>query len=213
MILSPLLLYIGVVLALTFAEYSQDRRAQYLFKPLSAFGFLLLALYYGALETSYGMVILCGLLLCALGDLLLLPRDKPKIFTAGVSAFAFGHLLYGLAFMQGGFSALGLGLGLLSFLLLAVIFYFFIWPDIPKDMRVSVVTYVGIIGIMVLGAAIFAHNSNAWTVFGAAIAFAISDVFVAKDRFKARKKWHAFIITPLYFGAQALFAYSVNLQL
>jgi len=84
MILSPLLLYIGVVLALTFAEYSQDRRAQYLFK---------------------------------------------------------------------------------------------------------------------------------WTVFGAAIAFAISDVFVAKDRFKARKKWHAFIITPLYFGAQALFAYSVNLQL
>jgi len=43
----------------------------------------------------------------------------------------------------------------------------------------------------------------------AAIAFAVSDYFVGMDRFIDPKKYWALLITPLYFGAQALFAISV----
>jgi len=43
----------------------------------------------------------------------------------------------------------------------------------------------------------------------AALAFATSDYFVGMDRFIDPKKYWALAITPLYFGAQALFAMSV----
>ena len=43
--------------------------------------------------------VLGGLLLCLLGDLLLMP-DSPAGFLAGLFAFLCGHLLYGIAFLQ-----------------------------------------------------------------------------------------------------------------
>jgi hypothetical protein len=39
--------------------------------------------------------------------------------------------------------------------------------------------------------------------------FAISDMAVARDRFVTQTPANAFVITPLYFGAQLLFAVSV----
>ena len=44
-----------------------------------------------------------------------------------------------------------------------------------------------------------------------AIMFAISDMFVARDRFVKPDAKNAFAITPLYFGAQAIFALSTQI--
>jgi len=75
-------------------------------------------------------------------------------------------------------------------------------------MKMAVCGYIVIIGFMVISAAMFAYAASQWSVFLAAFLFALSDIFVAKDRFKSQENWHAFIITPMYFAAQALFAYS-----
>lgn len=78
---------------------------------------------------------------------------------------------------------------------------------LPADMKVPVLIYTLIILAMVL--------LSIWTgnllVIAAAVMFAVSDIFVARDRFVSESPRNALIITPFYFGAQAIFALSIAL--
>jgi len=82
---------------LLIAELREERRAQFFFKPLAAFGFVILALQFGALESTYGLIILAGLIACAVGDIFLLSRKSENLFKAGMAAFALGHVFYVIA--------------------------------------------------------------------------------------------------------------------
>ncbi len=73
-------------------------------------------------------------------------------------------------------------------------------------MRLPIVGYAVIIGIMVS-----ASFLTTLDIIIAAIMFAVSDMFVARDRFIKPSSKNALLITPLYFGAQALFAFSVSI--
>lgn len=205
-----LFLYGLVVLALLIAEYREDLRAQYFFKPLAAFGFFILALQCGALETTYGKYILVGLIACAIGDVFLLARKSQCLFTAGMAAFAIGHLVYTRAFISKvGDETSSLMFGA-SFVVLAVATIFFIWlrPKLPRGMIIPVLLYVMIIMWMVYGSLRMNMEQSLILAPIAAIMFAISDMFVARDRFVKPDPKNALAITPLYFGAQALFALS-----
>lgn len=207
-----LILYALLTAGLTIAEYREDRRAQYFLKPLCALGFLILALQAGALETQYGQIILIGLLACAVGDILLLSRTSEKLFTAGMIAFALGHFAYLTAFVpfEGPeFGAIdwvidgGIIVGALGF-------YGWLAPHLPKPMIWPVRIYTAIILFMVLNAIdLPASPPLLFAMIGAGM-FAVSDMFVARDRFVAREPLNALAITPLYFGAQALFALSTQ---
>ncbi len=198
-----LIIYALAVAALTWVEYKQNRKAQAWVKPLAALLFILIALGGGALYWQYGQWILWALLACAIGDVLLLSRDSPTKFKLGMAAFAIGHILYVVAFV----SLSGLA-GLSPLALLPVLaggaYFYWVRPKLPADMVVPVAVYSLIIIAMVI------------TSFGvpmiivpiAAVMFAISDMFVARDRFVAEEPRNALAITPLYFGAQALFALS-----
>lgn len=207
-----LILYGGFVMALTTAEYRGDIRAQYMFKPAAALGFILIALMSGALESRYGLLILSGLVACAVGDVLLLKRGAGKTFLLGMGAFAAGHVLYIISFMVFGltprldtFTApdyiflISAGLILLVFNPIAII------RTADKRMKTPIVIYTAII-LAMCGLSIFT-----WTpiIIIAALLFAVSDHFVGKDRFVKHKRGYALAITPLYFGAQVLFALSV----
>ncbi|MEE4661718.1 MAG: lysoplasmalogenase family protein, partial [Halieaceae bacterium] len=82
-------------LLLTEARYPQ---LEWLFKPLAALCFVALALNLDALDTVYGRWLLAGLLLCLLGDVLLIAKSDAA-FLAGLASFLLGHLLYGVAFL------------------------------------------------------------------------------------------------------------------
>lgn len=204
-----LLLYGAFVIALTAAEYRQDRLAQYLFKPACALGFILIALQSGALNTTYGQIILAALCLCAVGDVALLSRSRQKLFLLGMGAFGLGHVAYIFAYFGPFLSTLGTLAGLGSAILLVALFKRLIWKGIPHDMRLPVRIYILIIGAMLVLAFNYAFAQHIWSVGIAALVFAASDFFVGRDRFVRRENWHALAITPLYFGAQALFALSV----
>ena len=105
-----LFLYALVVLALLIAELREDRRAQFFFKPMAAFGFVILALQFGALESTYGKYILVGLIACAVGDVMLLSRKSQNMFLGGMAAFALGHLIYSFGFMVYGVELVGVGM-------------------------------------------------------------------------------------------------------
>ncbi len=206
--------YAFCVLGLLWAEFSQNLCAQYIFKPLAALGFCLIALKMGALESVYGQIILAGLVACAIGDIVLLSRTSEKLFTWGMVAFALGHMAYILAaFFVPHSILLPLYAGI-PIMILCVLIPYFIWkhikPKIPSKLKGAVAIYTVLISVMVFISA-QKLNSPYWSVSLAAFLFAVSDFFVARDRFIKLDSKNAFVITPFYFGAQALFASSVGL--
>ena len=209
-----LFLYALVVLALLIAELREDRRAQFFFKPMAAFGFVILALQFGALESTYGQYILAGLIACAMGDVMLLSRKSQNMFIGGMAAFALGHLIYSFGFMVYGVELVGVGMNankpiglaiVMAMLCLACAVHIIVKTD--SDMKLPVFIYTIIITVMVVLAML---TDNPFIMWGAFL-FATSDYFVGMDRFIDPKKQWALSITPLYFGAQALFALSVSI--
>lgn len=198
----PLLIYAGLVSALVWAEYSRTFGAQVWLKTLCALGFCLIAILSGAFYSTYGQIILLGLLSCALGDVLLLPRNKPFMFKLGMGAFALGHVFYALAFFTQTKHVLTL---VISFGLMGLVgwrFWAYVKSYLPADMKIPILTYIGIITVMV----VLACATHRPILIVPAIMFAVSDMFVARDRFVISEPRNALAITPLYFGAQALFA-------
>lgn len=206
-----LFLYAGVVLALLTAEYREDAKAQRFFKPLAALGFILLALSSGALETLYGQLILAGLVICAFGDVFLLARKSQILFIAGMAAFALGHILYCFALRLSPdlFPSLwSLSHWIIWPIIISVCaFFLYIQPKLDLTMQIMVGLYSLIIGMMV----VYAVGSGRFITALAGIIFAASDMFVARDRFVKPSPKNALVITPLYFGAQALFALSTQI--
>jgi len=209
-------LYAMVVVALTLAEIKIDRRAQYIFKPLAALGFCLFAIISGGLETQYGQIILAALVACAVGDVLLLNRTSEKVFTLGMAAFALGHIGYIIAVF---FMPIQKELSIYPMIVITIlctqvpyVIYKSMKTHLAIDMKWPVVIYTIIISAM-LFVSLAKIMTPFWSVSLAALMFAISDYFVARDRFVKPNPKYALAITPLYFGAQALFAISVGIGL
>ncbi len=196
-------LYALIVSGLTAAEFKGRRGLQAWLKPLAAFLFILIAVFGGALYWNYGRIVLAGLIACAIGDVLLLSRESPVKFKLGMGAFALGHILYLIGFFK---IAEHAGISPLAILpvLAGGLYFYWVRPKLPKDMIIPVAVYSLIIIAMVAKS----FSATILIVPVAAILFAVSDMFVAKDRFVDDKPSNALAITPLYFGAQALFALS-----
>ncbi len=175
-------------------------------------GFLLLAVEYGALDTDYGRFIFAGLIACAMGDVLLLSRETPSLFKTGIVAFALGHVFYILGANHISRNDIPLMFWVSSFLIgiaFAWAMFRYFKPYLSKDMMWPVGIYTFIISLM----CIYAVQTNLlgahMLIIPAAFAFAMSDIFVGRDRFIKPDPKNFVIITPLYFGAQAMFAVSV----
>ena len=82
-----------VVLGVLSAQASTGgaRRTAATLKMSAATGYVLLALWVGAAESSFGRVMLAGFALCWIGDLLLLAPGRGQAFLCGLAAFLSGH--------------------------------------------------------------------------------------------------------------------------
>ncbi|MCB2111938.1 MAG: lysoplasmalogenase [Parvularculaceae bacterium] len=201
----------GAVLGLLNAERSEDQPQKRFFKPLASLAFILTALAAGALNTTFGALILAGLVLCAIGDVLLLSRAAPG-FLAGMGAFAAGHGAYILAFAHGGAvigpAAISSAIACAS---LSAIALKPLWAGLGS-FRAPVIGYCLVITAMVAaGAAYWAASPGdaSLQLVGAAAAFAISDISVARDRFGPGDFLNRLWGLPLYYAAQCLFALGV----
>lgn len=196
---------------LLYAEFRDDARLRALFKPVASLAFVGAGLAAGALDSPMGTALLAGLVLSAAGDIFLIPRGD-RSFLAGIGAFALGHIAYSWAFILGGFrfgveaaSAAGvtLGAGL-----------FFLGPLRGKlgAMAAPVALYVLIISAMVglsIGHHVAIGAPHSLQIAIGAVAFAASDLSVARDRFGVRAFLNRAWGLPLYYGAQLLIATAV----
>ena len=195
--------YGAVIAALTGAEYKSNRKAQAWLKPLAALLFIIIAIGGGALYWDYGRWIVYALLACAAGDILLLSRGNKARFKLGMAAFALGHILYLIAFSVIAVSGWFHPLAVIA-VLAGGVFFYWIRPKLPGDMLIPVAIY----SLIIIAMVIRSFGVPMIIVPIAAGMFALSDMFVARDRFVSDDPKNALTLTPLYFGAQALFALS-----
>jgi uncharacterized membrane protein YhhN len=194
------------VLGLLVAEHRGSRLGLWITKPVASLAFIWAGLEAGALESSYGLWILLGLVLCLAGDVLLIPHDRPSVFRAGVFAFLAGHVAYSAAFLGRPLDPTGLAAG--AVLLAVVVGGVLLWlgRSLPREMVWPVRVYMVVIGVMSTLACGVTAAGGPWTVAAGALAFTASDVSVARDRFVERGFVNRAWGLPLYYASQLLIA-------
>jgi len=195
------------VAGLLVAEQRGSRRGVWFWKPLASSGFLATAIVAGALHDAYGRVIVLALSLCWLGDVLLIPEDE-RAFRVGVLSFLGGHLAFSSAFLIRGIDVVFAIAALIVVAAPAGITLAWLRPHLPAAMRRSVTAYVGVISLMVACAVGTIGARPAPPILAGALAFFLSDLSVARDRFVASSFVNRAWGLPLYYVAQLLFAAS-----
>ncbi|MFH1331008.1 MAG: lysoplasmalogenase [Actinomycetota bacterium] len=200
-------------------------------KAAASSGFIATAAAAGAADTAYGAWILAALCLGWVGDIALVSARRVW-FLAGLGAFLLSHLTYIGAFATVQPHAIVALVVAAALLLPAAFVARWLWPHLGADMRGPVVAYIAVITAMVaaaagavagMGPALPALAALAageplpgWVwkaaVMVAAVAFYLSDVSVARDRFVAPGFGNRIWGLPLYYGAQLSFALSVGWQ-
>jgi uncharacterized membrane protein YhhN len=196
------------VVALLVSEFRESRVGVWIAKPLASTGFVALALANHASATAYGRWVLAALCLCWLGDVLLIPRERPVCFQAGILSFLLGHAAFAWAFAPLNES---LGVAVAAAIVLAptaLLVLRWLQPHVPADFRLPVYAYIAVITLMMISAvgAGF-HSASLFVVLGAGM-FYLSDLSVARDRFVDPSFWNGAWGLPLYFGGQLLLASS-----
>ena len=200
----------AALLGLLIAEYTDAQRLKWLAKPIASIGFVAIAWQAGALQTAYGSGIFTALLLCALGDLLLIPAGTGMAFLAGLSAFLLGHIAFAIAFWREGFDTRSALIAAAGMAVVAGLALRWIWPHLKPVMRGAVCAYVVAIGLMVaLGVGLAVQSQDALVAAGA-IVFAVSDLAVARNRFVAPAFLNRLWGLPRYYGACVALALTVT---
>lgn len=175
-------------------------------KPLPA---LCLALWAGTFGDRYARFLTAGLVLSALGDLLL---EGDGLFLAGLAAFLLAHLAYVAAFWSE--TPALRPLRALPFLAYGVAAFAFLRPGLGA-MAVPVAAYVTAICTMMWRAAARLGASPRGTASGraallGAVLFAASDSLIALDRFHAPIAGVHYAIIVLYWAGQVGIASSAG---
>jgi uncharacterized membrane protein YhhN len=197
----------GAVISLLVAARSGERDLEVLSKTFASATFVVLGATRWSPGDPVGLWILVGLVLCAVGDVLLLWQ---RSFDAGVGAFLAGHLAYIAAFAVAvpitDWPVLPAGPVLLSSLGAVS----WLWPHAARR-RLTVVAYVAVITIMVWGAlATGLSPSMSWTAAAGGILFYLSDLAVARNRFVRAEFANRAVGLPLYYSGQILIALAIG---
>ncbi len=162
-------------------EARESPRLKLLFKPLASTGFILAALLSGALRSDYGMLILGGLALSFLGDVLLISMDL-RAFRGGLVSFLLGHVAYAAAFAELGPSLGWSMVAAVPLLIVAGVVMRWLGPHLGK-MFLPVTAYMVVISVMVILATGTLGHPGGMIRLAGAVAFFLSDLSVARDRF------------------------------
>lgn len=205
--LPVLLCGVGVAVCLM-GELTDRFRLRVIGKLMASASFLVYAAMMG-LDGVVGSRVLAALVLSAIGDALLLPPSR-RAFAAGMIAFLLAHVAYSAAFID-------LGVSLPSLLITAPLMAAVaatVWRTVgPRagNLRGALGAYIAVISTMVclaIGAFSAAPSPTLAAFALAAVIFAISDVFVARQRFLHAEVFNRLVGLPLYYVAQLLFVWA-----
>ena len=201
------MLCIALVAVLLYFEARRPTQLRYP-KMLASAAYIGVAFASGALDSTFGKIMLIGFALCWVGDVVLTSYGRGP-FVAGLVAFLLGHVAYVAAF-----SYRGLGDDLIiptaGVTIVAIAIATWLLPTVPRELKLPVIAYIAVISAMVATAVSTNTYSPDWRIPVGAAAFFLSDIFVARDRFAAPGFINRILGLPLYYGGQLLLAWAAG---
>ena len=207
--MTALLVVVGGVCVLLFAEYYEKSSIKAVAKPLASAAFIAIALQADAAHSAYGRWVLGALALCWAGDVLLIPQGSGKAFLAGLGAFLLGHVAFAGGFLWLGIEGQIFGAASLGLVGAAVAISRWLLPHVRPSMKAPVVAYVVAISIMVTASIAASAHTGRWDLAVGATLFLCSDLAVARERFVKAAFTNKLWGLPLYYAAQVVLANSV----
>lgn len=202
---------VALVAVLVFAEWRGAAPLRIASKTGASLGFVAFALASGAGAAGVaGMWTIAALALCVVGDLCLLSKARAP-FLAGLVAFLLGHVCFTIAFTALSPSLLAIGLAAVPLAATAAVVWRWLGPH-AGSLAKPVLAYIAVISTMVavaVGVAMGDPTPGRLGLLGAAVAFFLSDLCVARDRFVAPGPDNKTIGLPLYYGAQLAFGAAI----
>ena len=176
-------------------------------KLFASSAFVLLALARGARSSSYGNLILSGLVLSWFGDAFLIGTSQ-RWFLLGLASFLAAHIAYVAAFVAAGIDRRWMLAAAVPTALIAAGVLLWLEPGLPPGLTWPVRTYTVVISLMVV-AAFGTLGAGATPLIAAgACLFFLSDLSVAALRF-TEPAFPTYVLgLPLYYAAQICFAFS-----
>lgn len=206
----PTLCLLTCGLCIWFESHEQNQLALKA-KLTASLAFVGFAWDLGAWGNLYGQVLLIGLILSLFGDVLLAIKGHKKWFLLGIAAFLLAHVFYTIAFAQTGFDTAKLPLIAPAVLIFLIITALWLKKHLQGIFTIAVPAYLLAIGLMLIFAWCNQSHSAWWWIAVGASLFALSDLFVAHNRFIHTATINRIIGLPIYYVAQLLLAYSVSL--
>ncbi|MCX8065413.1 MAG: lysoplasmalogenase [Candidatus Hydrogenedentes bacterium] len=152
-------------------------------------------------------VLVLGLVFSWWGDLFLLWRHT-ILFFLGLVSFLLAHISYIIAFLLVDIDFYLFLSAFLVFMVPAIGIGIWLSPNLGM-MRVPVYLYILVITLMLSLAVGVWASMGLWNLALGALMFYLSDIFVARDRFKVSDRWNLIIGGPLYFFGQLFIASSL----
>ncbi len=204
-----------ILAALLLSEKKGATRFKIGFKFLLSSLFIILALVQTALDPRYALAVISGLTLCLVGDVALAVPGQTA-FRIGLVAFLLGHVGYIVAFGMLARPGTAMWMTAIAAIPVSTFVYSRLLPYL-NGMRHPVMGYVVVITIMLIaagalyGAAEFSATGRLLVINGA-LAFYLSDLFVARQRFVHASFYNRLVGLPLYYLGQFQIAYSIGLM-
>jgi len=200
--------------ALLIYEKREKKNAHLTAKTALSGLFVLTAFLQPSSVSAYSNFLITGLIFCLLGDVCLALRAE-KMFKAGLVAFLIGHFFYVVGFTYLVDLTSWASFGAIPVWLVSLLVFLWLRPHL-KSMLFPVVLYILVIAMMLSGAwGVFAKSSLNFSgrvsILGGAFCFYLSDIFVARDKFKKPEYLNRLIGLPLYYFGQFLLAFSLGL--
>ena len=204
-----------ILTALLLSEKAGWTRGKITFKFILSSLFISLAFVQTALDPRYAAAVIGGVMVCLLGDVALAVPGQTA-FRIGLVAFLLGHVGYIVAFTMLARPGVAMWVTAVAAVPVSTIVYARLLPFL-NGMRHPVMGYVVVITLMLItagalfGAADYSATGRLLVINGA-LAFYISDLFVARQRFVHASFYNRLIGLPLYYLGQFQIAYSIGLM-
>lgn len=178
-------------------------------KFVASTAFIAIAIRSGAWESTYGRLILLGLVLSWFGDMFLVGESQVA-FLSGLVAFLLAHVAYVGAFVRHGYHRGWVWSAALPVTAVAIVVFVWLVPYTPPELMIPVRAYITVISLMVIFAIGTRGRGGSLLIVIGALLFFLSDLSVAALRLVQTDYPTYLLGLPLYYAGQVCLALSAS---